>query len=82
MVQALGETQCRQPLLERYPVQALPEFPLALNSLAQNIDLNSLIESLPTTHFVSENDGTVIAKKGQDIFVKFKQGDWMSYPAQ
>jgi len=45
-----------------------------------NFKVSSLLTDLPETNFVSENDGTVVAKKGSQYFVKFNSSDWMKYP--
>jgi cellulose synthase operon protein YhjU len=44
------------------------------------IDWNGLINTLPKTPMVSENQGTVVVHYQDDYQIKLGQGDWVLYP--
>ncbi|MGY3854231.1 cellulose biosynthesis protein BcsG [Aeromonas aquatilis] len=44
------------------------------------IDWNGLINNLPKTPMVSENQGTVVVHYQDDYHIKLGQGDWVPYP--
>ncbi|MHC9245943.1 cellulose biosynthesis protein BcsG [Aeromonas jandaei] len=44
------------------------------------IDWNGLINNLPKTPMVSENQGTVVVHYQDDYQIKLGQGDWVPYP--
>jgi len=44
------------------------------------IDWNGLVNSLPKTPMVSENQGTVVVHYQDDYHIKLGQGDWVPYP--
>ncbi|HEH9427133.1 TPA: cellulose biosynthesis protein BcsG [Aeromonas sobria] len=47
---------------------------------APTIDWNGLLNNLPKTPMVSENQGTVVVHYQNDYHIKLGQGDWVPYP--
>ncbi|MGL4505520.1 MAG: cellulose biosynthesis protein BcsG, partial [Aeromonas sobria] len=47
---------------------------------APTIDWNGLLNNLPKTPMVSENQGTVVVHYQDDYHIKLGQGDWVPYP--
>lgn len=43
--------------------------------------VESLLNGMPETNFVAENDGSIVVKKGRKYYVKFEGADWMEYPS-
>lgn len=48
---------------------------------AGNADLSTYTAALPETAFVSENEGTVVMRYGNDFWMRTPDGSWSKYPA-